>query len=253
MFELAALIPNGIAQMDFYLLIAASFVTSLITAAFGIGGGVILLVLMAMLVPPAALIPIHGIVQLGSNGGRVAIMAKDVVWRPIMPFVIGSTIGAIAGGLVAVQLPNWLVQLGLGVFIIIVVFTKLPSIQHRYIFAGGMISSFLTMFFGATGNFIAAMVKTMTLPPLPHVATHSMMMTFQHLIKVIVFGIVGFHFADYWALVLGMLVSGFVGTVIGRQFLVKAGQRYFKPILNTVLTLAACRLIYAGITGLIGV
>jgi len=253
MIELAALIPDGIAQMDFYLLIAASLVTSLITAAFGIGGGVILLVLMAMLVPPAALIPIHGIVQLGSNGGRVAIMAKDIVWRPIMPFVIGSVIGAVAGGLVAVQLPNWLVQLGLGVFIIIVVFTKLPPIQHRYIFAGGMISSFLNMFFGATGNFIAAMVKTMTLPPLPHVATHSMMMTFQHLIKVIVFGIVGFHFADYWALVLGMLVSGFVGTVIGRQFLVKAGQRYFKPILNTVLTLAACRLIYAGITGLIGV
>ena len=106
------------------------------------------------------------------------------------------------------------------------------------------------MFFGATGNFIAAMVKTMKLDPLPHVATHSIMMTFQHFIKVIVFGMVGFHFAPYWPLVIGMLISGFVGTVIGRQFLVRTGQHYFKPILNIILVLAACRLIYAGIAGI---
>ena len=178
------------------------------------------------------------------------IMAKDVIWRPMIPFVIGALIGATAGGLLAVQLPIWLVQLGLGIFILVIVFAKLPPIQQRYIFAGGIISTFLTMFFGATGNFIAAMVKTMKLDPLPHVATHSIMMTFQHFIKVIVFGMVGFHFAPYWPLVIGMLISGFIGTVIGRQFLVKTGQHYFKPILNTILALAACRLIYAGIAGI---
>ena len=250
MVDINAFVPADMSQLAFFLLTLASLVTSFMTAAFGIGGGVVLIVVMALLVPPAALIPVHGIIQLGSNGGRVAIMTKDVVWRPMMPFILGTVIGAIAGGLVAVQLPIWLVQLGLGLFILIVVFTKLPPIQQKYVFAGGIISSFLTMFFGATGNFIAAMVKTMKLDPLPHVATHSMMMTFQHLIKVIVFGIIGFHFAPYWPLIFVMLISGFVGTVIGRQFLIKAGQHYFKPILNTILALAALRLIYAGFTGM---
>ncbi len=250
MVEINAFVPADMSQLAFFLLILASLVTSFMTAAFGIGGGVVLIVVMALLVPPVALIPVHGIIQLGSNGGRVAIMAKDVVWRPMIPFVIGALIGAIAGGLVAVQLPIWLVQLGLGIFILIVVFIKMPPIQKKYVFAGGIISSFLTMFFGATGNFIAAMVKTMKLDPLPHVATHSMMMTFQHLIKVIVFGFIGFHFAPYWPLIFVMLISGFVGTVIGRQFLIKAGQHYFKPILNTILALAALRLIYAGFTGI---
>mgnify|MGYP003328920638 CR=1 FL=1 len=148
-------------QLSFLLLVLASLATSFMTAAFGIGGGVVLIVIMALLVPPAALIPIHGIIQLGSNGGRAVIMAKDVIWRPMIPFVVGALIGATAGGLLAVQLPIWLVQLGLGIFILIVVFAKLPPIQQRYIFAGGIISTFLTMFFGATGNFIAAMVKTM--------------------------------------------------------------------------------------------
>ena len=145
--------------LDVGLLVAASLVTSFITAAFGIGGGVVLLAFLALVLPPVALIPVHGVVQLGSNGGRVAIMSKHVVWRPILPFVVGALIGAAIGGLVVVQLPSWLIQLALGIFIIWAVFAKLPAIQQRYILMGGAVSSFLTMFFGATGNFIAAMVK----------------------------------------------------------------------------------------------
>ena len=90
----------------------------------------------------------------------------------------------------------------------------------------------------------------MDLDPVPHVATHSLMMTFQHLTKVVVFGFVGFHFAPYVWLVVFMLLSGFAGTVIGRQFLIKAGASYFKPVLSCILFLAACRLIWAGIDGL---
>jgi uncharacterized membrane protein YfcA len=252
MIDLAPFLPAALPVIDAVLLVIASLATSFMTAAFGIGGGFTLIALMALLLPPAALIPIHGIIQLGSNAGRAAIMAKDVLWRPVRPFIIGTTIGAALGGMVAVQLPPWLVQLAVGVFILVVVFTTLPPIQQRYIFAGGVISSFLTMFFGATGNFVAAMVKSMKLDPVPHVATHSTMMTFQHLIKVLVFGLIGFQFAPYIHLIVAMLISGFVGTVAGRQFLIRAGSRYFKPVLNGILFVAACRLIWSGVAGLLG-
>ena len=247
--ELVSLLPPAMPLLDAGLLVTASLVTSFISAAFGIGGGFTLIALLALLLPPAALIPIHGIVQLGSNAGRVGIMLKQVVWRPVMPFVIGTVIGAGLGALVVVQLPPWAVQLALGVFIIWAVFAKLPPIQQRYILFGGVVSSFLTMFFGATGNFIAAMVKSMNLDPVPHVATHSLMMTFQHFVKVLIFGLIGFQFGPYMFLIIGMLISGFIGTVIGSQFLTKAGGRYFKPVLNTILFLAAARLIWAGVEG----
>ena len=235
--------------LDAGLLVMASLVTSFITAAFGIGGGVVLLVFLALVLPPVALIPVHGIVQLGSNAGRACIMLKEVMWRPILPFVVGAMIGAGLGGMVVVQLPPWVVQLALGVFIIWAVFAKLPPIQQRYVLLGGVVSSFLTMFFGATGNFIAAMVKSMNLDPVPHVATHSLMMTFQHLVKVLIFGLIGFQFGPYMILIFGMVISGFIGTVIGSRFLTKAGGRYFKPVLNTILFLAATRLIWAGVEG----
>ena len=247
--ELVSLLPPAMTLLDAGLLVTASLVTSFISAAFGIGGGFTLIALLALLLPPAALIPIHGIVQLGSNAGRVGIMLKQVVWRPVMPFVIGTVTGAGLGAMVVVQLPPWAVQLALGVFIIWAVFAKLPPIQQRYILFGGVVSSFLTMFFGATGNFIAAMVKSMNLDPVPHVATHSLMMTFQHLVKVLIFGLIGFQFGPYMILIFCMVISGFIGTVIGSRFLTKAGGRYFKPVLNTILFLAATRLIWAGVEG----
>ena len=249
--ELVSLLPPAMPLLDAGLLVAASLVTSFISAAFGIGGGFTLIALLALLLPPAALIPVHGIVQFGSNAGRVGIMLKDVVWRPVLPFVIGTVIGAGLGAMVVVQLPPWAVQLALGIFIIWAVFAKLPPIQQRYILLGGVVSSFLTMFFGATGNFIAAMVKSMSLEPVPHVATHSLMMTFQHFVKVLIFGLIGFQFGPYMILIIGMLISGFIGTVIGSRFLTKAGGRYFKPVLNTILFLAATRLIWAGVEGLL--
>jgi len=249
--ELVSLLPPAMSLLDAGLLVAASLVTSFISAAFGIGGGFTLIALLALLLPPAALIPVHGIVQLGSNAGRVGIMLKEVVWRPILPFVIGTVIGAGLGAVVVVQLPPWAVQLALGIFIIWAVFAKLPPIQQRYILLGGVVSSFLTMFFGATGNFIAAMVKSMDLDPVPHVATHSLMMTFQHFAKVLIFGLIGFQFGPYMILIIGMLISGFTGTIIGSRFLTKAGLHYFKPVLNTILFLAAARLIWAGVEGLL--
>ena len=64
-----AFMPEGLSGAVGLALIAASALTSFITAAFGLSGGVTILALMAILLPPAALIPVHGAVQIGSNVG----------------------------------------------------------------------------------------------------------------------------------------------------------------------------------------
>ena len=114
--ELVSLLPPAMSLLDAGLLVAASLVTSFISAAFGIGGGFTLIALLALLLPPAALIPVHGIVQFGSNAGRVGIMLKNVVWRPVVQFVMGTVIGARRGAMVGVHLPPVAVQLELGSF-----------------------------------------------------------------------------------------------------------------------------------------
>ena len=51
------------------LIILAGF-TSMVSAAFGAGGGLMLLVIMASMMPMSVVIPVHGLVQLGSNANR---------------------------------------------------------------------------------------------------------------------------------------------------------------------------------------
>lgn len=247
-----ALLPPEVAYWSALTMVAVSFVTSFITAAFGIGGGMVLIAVLAVLLPPAALIPVHGMVQLGSNAGRAAIMVRHVERSMLVPFTVGSAVGASLGGLLFIQIPPWLVQLAIGCFIFWAIFGRAPAIGRNHVLAAGAFSSFLTMFFGATGNFVAAMVKTMNLPPLNHVATHSTLMTIQHLLKIFAFGLLGFAFAPYLPLIGLMVVSGFLGTVIGKQVLVRMGEGYFKPVLNTILFVLAARLIWSGLNGYFG-
>jgi uncharacterized membrane protein YfcA len=233
------------------LVVAASFGTSLLTAAFGIGGGGVLLAILASLLPPAALIPVHGLVQLGSNMGRAAIMFRHRDQTVLVPFTIGALIGVALGGSVVVQLPPDMLRLGIGLFILWSVLASPPAFMRRSAAVAGAFSSFLTMFFGGTGPFVAAYVKTMSFPRMTYVATHALLMTVQHLLKTVAFGFLGFAFSHWMPLIAAMIVSGFLGTVAGKHVLARIDEARFMTILNAVLILLSLRLIWSGVSGLI--
>ena len=241
------LLPPDIAVHIALALVVVSAATSFVTAAAGIGGGVLLLAVMAVLVPAPAIIPVHGAVQIGSNGGRTLIMLPHVEWPVLLPFVAGSLLGAGLGGLVAVQLPPAVLQIGLGCFILWSVWGKTVKATGNLAVVGtGIFSTFLTMFFGATGSFVSAMVKTLKLGRLEHVATHSACMVGQHVIKVFVFGLLGFAYGPYLGLIVAMIVSGFIGTVIGKRFLVRMDDAVFHRVLAVILSLLAAKLLVEG-------
>ncbi len=247
-----SLFPSDIGTTAGTVLVVFSAVTSFLTAAVGIGGGIALLAVMAVLMPAQALIPVHGLVQLGSNAGRTLIMLRDVKTAVLLPFLAGSVAGAAVGGLTVVQLPPAVLKIGLAAFILWSAWGRPFAAAGRFaIVLTGAFSSFLTMFFGATGTFISAMVKTLRLGRLEHVATHSACMVAQHLIKVVAFGLLGFAYGPYLALIVAMIASGFLGTVIGKRVLVRMQDRNFHRILSVVLTILALRLLYDGASSLL--
>ena len=231
-------------------LLAASFAGSFMTVALGIGGGAFLLAIMASLMPPAALIPIHGVIQLGSNAFRAALFWR-VAHRPaVWSFALGAVIGVALGGWLAVDLPGGMVQIGVGAFILWTVLAPLPRWLSRSAGVVGAVSSFLTMFFGATGPFVAAFIKTLSLTREAHVATHAVLMTLQHGLKIVTFGALGFSFGP-WLPFLGlMILCGFAGTVLGRQVLLRIDDRLFHRALSLILTLISVRLIWQGVMAL---
>lgn len=234
------------------MLIALSFVTSLMTAAFGIGGGAVMLAAMASLLPPAAIIPVHGIVQFGSNVGRFIIFRADIRWQVFAPFAIGALAGVATGGALVVQFDAAVIELAVGAFILWSVYAPMPGFMTRSALIAGAVSSFLTMFFGGTGPFVAAFVRAQRYDRMGHVATHATLMTLQHLLKTLTFGFLGFAFSQWLGFVALVIAAGFLGTLAGRKVLFRIDERRFTQILGAILTILALRLIYSGVTGLVG-
>lgn len=232
-------------------LLATSFVASFITVALGIGGGVLLLSIMASLLPVTALIPVHGIIQIGSNFGRVIILSRHIHWPPVIFFALGSALGVALGGVVVVDLPAPFIQIGIGCFVIWSVLSKPPAWLSRNPFLIGSIASFLTMFFGATGVFVANFSKSLNLPRQSYVATQAVLMTLQHFLKVIVFGLLGFAFGPWLLFIAAMIGCGFLGTLAGRMVLVRIAEKTFKQLLNGILLLISLRLLWIGVAALI--
>ena len=65
--------------MESVILISAAFITSSISAVLGMGGGIILLGIMAILIPEGyVVVALHGIVQLISNLTRAYVFRKHI-------------------------------------------------------------------------------------------------------------------------------------------------------------------------------
>ncbi|MCZ6765121.1 MAG: sulfite exporter TauE/SafE family protein [Alphaproteobacteria bacterium] len=238
----------GLSPWVFLGLCATTFVGSLIAASIGLGGGVLVLAVMAQVFAPAVLIPLHGVVQFGSNAGRAALMFRRAVFGIVPAFAVGTVIGSIVGANLFVALPVWLLQLVLALFVLYA--TWAPSFQPRTgakgtFFGVGLVSGFITLFIGGSAPFVAPFVRAACADRREFVATVAVFMVLQHGVKIAAFGALGFAFGPYLPLLAVLLVCGFCGTVSGRLLLERLPERVFAVGLKIVLTVLAARLLYA--------
>lgn len=241
------LIPESLTLPVTVLLLASSTITSMITASLGAGGGVLLLLLMASWMPPAAIIPVHGMIQLGSNLGRATLIWRHIDWRVIAAFLPGVISGAALGAWLLVNLPAHIWQLAIAVFVLYLCWgPALPKSAFGTpgVFLASALTSFISLFVGATGPLVAAFIKQIHVDRFQTVATFATAMTLQHAPKALVFGAAGFMFFEWLPFMLAMIICGFAGTWIGLHVLRSLSNRKFTLIFNLVLTVLAIRLLW---------
>lgn len=236
------------------LLCGVGLLGSLITASVGAGGGLLLLAVMTMFLPVASVIPLHGVIQFGSNASRTALLVRHVRVSVLVAFAGGAVVGAAAGAQALVRVPEAWLQLMLGVFILVLSWVPVPRLRRGSpagVAGAGAITTVLTLFVGATGPLVAAFFHALRLERLAHVGTFSACMLVQHGLKLAVFGFAGFAFGPYLPFLAVMLGCAFVGTWLGRQVLVRLDDARFHRALALLLTLLALRLLYAGVAGVL--
>ena len=217
------------------------------TAAFGVGGGITMLVLMGLFMPVSVLIPVHGVVQLGSNAGRAWHLRAHAAPRVMLPFALGGLAGALAGGSIVIELPDTALKLALGVFVITITWLKLPALasaRSATVFASaGMITTALSMFLGATGPLVTALIGRAFERRQEVVANSAIAMTIQHLLKVVVFGMLGFALAPWLPLAAAMIATGYLGTRLGARLLDAMQESLFRIWFRMGITVLALEMI----------
>lgn len=244
------MLPDGLSAGPASLLVVASFFTSATTAALGLGGGVMMLALMGLFLPVAALIPVQGLVQLGSNTGRAWVQRAHVRLDLMQPFVLGSVVGAIVGGLTVVQLPDQAMKIVLGLFILFITWFKMPGLAKLQGLALAAVSgaiAMLSMFLGATGPLMVSVLSAL----IPQdrkalVATSAAAMTVHHGLKVLIFGLIGFAFADWLPLITLMIVTGYLGTLSGSWLLSRIPEHSFRLAFKLLITVLALDMLRRG-------
>lgn len=235
------LLPSDIAPLMAFGLIVFSFITSAITASFGLGGGIIMLAGLGLVFPPAILLPVHGLVQFGSNLGRAIVQRAHIHWKTLLWFGLGTIPGAWIGGQVALALPERLLAFVIAAFILYATWGPQPKVKARGAaanFLGGIVMTAVGMLVGAVGPLVATFVKW--LPDRRSlVGTHAALMSVMNGTRVIAFTLLGFALADYLPLVLAMMATGFAGTLTGSRFLDSMGEKDFRMGFNVILTLLA--------------
>ena len=224
----------------------------MISATFGLGGGVAMLIALLSLTPPIIALPVHAIIQIGSNAGRAVMLRSHVMPNIVSWFVLGTLLGILLGSLIFVNLPTRWLQVILALFILWTVWApkiRAKKISDKTYFGVGAVTSFGAMFLGSTGPLLGAFLSPDRYGRDATVSTHAVCMGFQHLVKIIAFGLLGFVIVEWLPLVIAMIISGFLGTWTGGSALKKIPESTFKLLFRSVLSLLALRLFYNAIFG----
>ena len=229
------------------LLILIAGATSALTAVTGIGGGMMLIAIMPGFLPAAAIVPVHALVQLFSNASRAMFGWRFLRWEFTLAFVAGSIIGGGIAASITREINLEYTPLFIAAYILFVVwgpplkFKKPPPGEFVLI---GAIQTGLSLVVGATGPMSQAALMARDLKRDALVVSGALMTSFTHLTKVLIFALLGFSFASYWQLILGMSVAVTLGALLGTRIRYRVPEATFRKILKWALTLLALRMVY---------
>lgn len=249
--------------MDFVLLCGAAFGTAVLSAVVGMAGGITLLAAMLLWLPPLVVIPLHGVIQLASNGSRTWFQRRharfDILWR----YALLLLPGGVAGLAVARSLPEDGLRAAIAGFVLLATWAPVARARWRTSRrAGGAVggsaggtaqlwrrflplgaaAGFLNVTIGAVGPLIAPFFLNLGLCRQALVGTKAACQTLGHLVKLAIFGGAGFAFHEHLPLLVGACLCVLAGTWLGSRLLERASESLFIALYRGVLTLIALRL-----------
>ncbi|MBD2857940.1 sulfite exporter TauE/SafE family protein [Spongiibacter sp. KMU-158] len=237
----------GLFSLAFLLFstVGASFITSIT----GMAGGALMLAAMNVYIPMAAVIPIHGNVQLINNAVRSLSLRAHLNWKIIFPFAVGTIIGAAIATFYAEKYYNEF--LPLVVLLALIAYTlfrpkHLPQIKikdHNFFWVG-LATGAIGIIAGAIDPILAVFFMRNDLSKEEIVANKSIMQMIAHATKIPAFLYLGFSYFEHLGIIILLTVFALIGTYFGMHALRKVNQQVFFKIMEIALYVTGARLLY---------
>ncbi len=223
-----------------------AIITSAIAGILGFGGGMLLIAIMPSFLPAAVIIPIHGIVQLASNGSRVALSINHVAWPLLPAFLIGSAIGLALFSTLLLNISADYIPLAIGSYILLNLWSKpfanaMKRFESFYII--GALQTGLSLIVGATGPLTNNILLKKLQNKDQIIATGAVFMSISHLAKIVVFGFIGFQLGQYLLTVIIMSLGAILGSFIGSKMRKKVDNKLYLNLIKYLLSLLAIKMI----------
>lgn len=225
-----------------FLFFAAVFFTALISAVFGMAGGLILMGVLAALYPVAGAMVAHGLIQSVSNGWRAVLLRRFILWRTVALFAAGSALGAAALASVSVTLekPVLFVVLGLVPLLVWIPKERFALDARRVVdgIAGGVLVTGLNVVAGVSGPLLDVFFQNIDVDRRAVVATKAATQVLSHGVKIAYYAGAAFSLAGappLWMLALAVPLS-IAGTSLGARVLERMSEARFRTWTKWIVT-----------------
>ncbi len=230
------------------LLSVATLAAATLSALMGMGGGTLLVAVMATLLRPIEVVPLHGVVQLCSNSARGALLWRHISWRLFLTYLPGKALGVLlARELYTGEGQPWF-RPAIGAFVL--VFLLWDRFRPRQLgvptplFAlAGIGGGILTIVVGVSGPYLSAFFLRDDLTKEQIVATKASIQMVGHLAKIPVFLSLGFSYRESLPLLLPLLIASVIGSWVGTRLLKKLPPTSFAFAFRAILLALALRLL----------
>ena len=250
----------------YVVLIVVALLTATLSAILGMGGGILLLAVMFSFLDHAEAIPTHAVVQIFSNGTRILVFVRNVVWSALARFAIG----VIPGGALGVFLLWKVGTLGetepylkmiVGAYILIATYMPKPAGSHRShnerdFTVMGFVAGTAALTVGAVGPLIAPLFARHEYAKERLIATKATCQMLTHMMKIPAFVFVlgdRIDVAKLGTLALAMGLVAIPGTLLGKRVLKHVSVSMFTTMYRTAMTIAGTKvLLYDGLAKAVG-
>lgn len=240
----------------FAIIIAAAFLTAIISGLFGMAGGLVFMGIIAVFLGVAEAMVVHGAVQSVSNSYRAILLRDAVRWD-----IIGWTaVGALPAALLMLSvsfLPSKAqLYIALGLLPLLLWLPKRwlsgdAQKPAHAVLCGAMVMG-LNLSAGVAGPALDFFYVKTTLTRQQIVATKAVTMFASHLVKIVYFGIplargAGLAGLPPWWVFIAAVPAVLAGTFIGTRLLARFSDVGFKHYTRILVTLVGGVYVWRGL------